>query len=145
MSSSPLYLWLKVAHLVFMVSWFAGLFYLPRLFVYHVDTHDDAGHQRFCIMEKRLYGLTSIAMIGTLVFGIWLWLKYWWGVPHTGWLHAKIALVVLLIGYQHMLKAHMKRLAQGANKKSAKFFRVLNEVPAVMLVLIVILVIVKPF
>lgn len=143
-------LWLKAFHVIFVVAWFAGLFYLPRLFVYHVDTRDQAGHERFVIMERKLYGLSLIAMIGTWVFGIATLLSadaayakaVFWGM---GWLHAKLALVLLLSGYQGWLKVNLRKFAAGQNTKSARFWRFMNEVPALILIAVVILVIVKPF
>ena len=143
-------LWLKAFHVIFVVAWFAGLFYLPRLFVYHVDTRDQAGHERFVVMERKLYGLSLIAMIGTWVFGIATLLSadatyakaVFWGM---GWLHAKLALVVLLSGYQGWLKVNLRKFAAGQNTKSARFWRFMNEVPALILTPVVILVTVKPF
>lgn len=143
-------LWLKAFHVFFVVAWFAGLFYLPRLFVYHVDTRDQAGHERFVIMERKLYCLSLIAMIGTWVFGIATLLSadaayakaVFWGM---GWLHAKLALVVLLSGYQGWLKVNLRKFAAGQNIRSARFWRFMNEVPALILITVVILVIVKPF
>ncbi|SFF51532.1 putative membrane protein [Fontimonas thermophila] len=137
-------LWVKAFHIVFVVSWFAGLFYLPRLFVYHADTRDAAGHERFCVMERRLYGITTIGMLGTWIFGIWLLLL----IPQwlsAGWLHAKLALVVGLSGYHGWLKTRVRAFAEQRNDKSARFYRIVNEVPALVLVAIVILVVVKPF
>jgi len=143
-------LWLKAFHVIFVVAWFAGLFYLPRLFVYHVDTRDAAGHERFVIMERKLYGISLIAMIGTWLFGIATLLSaeaayartVFWGM---GWLHAKLALVVLLSGYQGWLKVNLRKFATGQNTRSARFWRFMNEVPALILIAVVILVIVKPF
>ncbi len=143
-------LWIKAFHIVFVVSWFAGLFYLPRLFVYHVDTHDAAGHDRFCIMERRLYGITTIGLIGTWVFGIWTLLaadpdyarSMYWGMH---WLHVKLALVLALSAYHGWLKSRMRAFAAKRNDKSARYYRIANEVPALALVAIAILVIVKPF
>ncbi len=137
-------LWLKAFHVIFMVAWFAGLFYLPRLFVYHVDAKDAAGHARFVIMERKLYGLSLIAMIGTWVFGIAMVVTLP-GYLQMHWLHAKLTLVVALSGYQGWLKVSLRRFAQGTNTRSARFWRLANEVPALALVAIVILVIVKPF
>lgn len=137
-------LWVKAVHIIFVVAWFAGLFYLPRLFVYHTDTHDDAGHQRFALMERKLYGLMTIAMIGTWVMGITM-IAMLPGYLHLGWLHAKLSLVILLTGYQGFLKMHLRRFASKTNTKSARYWRLMNEVPAVLLIAIVILVVVKPF
>jgi putative membrane protein len=137
-------LWVKAIHIVFVVSWFASLLYLPRLFVYHCEVSDEAGHARFATMERKLYGMGLIAMIGTWVFGLWLlWLEP--SFLHAGWLHAKLGLVLLLSGYQGWLKSGVRRFAARQNRYSARFWRIANEVPALFLVGIVILVVVKPF
>lgn len=137
-------LWVKAVHIIFVVAWFAGLFYLPRLFVYHVDTQDEAGHQRFVLMERKLYGLMTIAMIGTWVAGIAMIVMVP-GYMQLGWLHAKLTLVILLTGYQGWLKMNLRKFAAKTNTKSARFWRFANEVPALLLIAIVILVVVKPF
>jgi putative membrane protein len=137
-------LWVKAVHIMFVVAWFAGLFYLPRLFVYHTDTLDDAGHQRFALMERKLYGLMTIAMIGTWIMGITMIVMVP-GYLHLGWLHAKLTLVILLTGYQGFLKMHLRKFANKTNTKSARYWRFMNEVPALFLIAIVILVVVKPF
>lgn len=137
---------LKAFHIMAMVTWFAGLFYLPRLFVYHADTHDAPGIDRFKIMERRLYVITQIGMLLTLALGIALMVGYgmaWFKASH--WLHAKLTLVVLLIGYTHVCGAHVKRFARDANSKSAKYFRLFNEVPALFLVGIIYLAVARPF
>ena len=134
---------IKSLHIIFVVAWFAGLFYLPRLFVYHVETTDEAGHERFCRMEKRLFMLMSIGMLGALVFGLWLWLGYW--PVKAGWLHAKFMLALLLVVFHHWLIVPMKALRERRNTRSARFFRIVNEVPTVFLVLMVLLVVFKPF
>lgn len=137
-------LWIKALHIIFVVSWFAGLLYLPRLFVYHTEVVGEVEHRRFCVMEKRLYGITTIAMIGTWIFGLWtlalvpVYLK-------MGWLHAKLTLVFLLSGYHGWLKGRVRAFAARKNDKSAKFYKLVNEVPALILVAVVILVVVKPF
>ena len=140
-----LYLWLKAFHLIALVCWFAGLFYLPRLFVYHAQSSDTVSHERFCLMERKLYrGIMLPAMILTLVFGIGLllinpsWLT-------QGWMHTKLALVVVLIGYHHVCGAMRKRFERGENKRSHVFYRWFNEVPVLVLIAIVILVVVKPY
>lgn len=139
------YLWLKAFHLVAVVCWFAALFYLPRLFVYHVMSEDQVSKERFELMERKLYnGIANPAMMATLTLGILIVM----GVPALmagGWFHAKMALVVALIVYHIMCKAHMMKLAEGENTKSHVYFRWFNEVPVVILILIAILVIVKPF
>ena len=146
-------LWIKSLHLIFVVAWFAGLFYLPRLFVYHVELlnadgspRDEEGHRRFCTMENRLYRFTSLNMLLATVFGVWLLVDYAWAAfASQGWLHAKLTLVFFLIGFHHMLGAMRKRFARAENKRSARYYRILNEVPTVFLFIITILVIVKPF
>lgn len=137
-------LWIKALHIIFVISWMAGTLYLPRLFVYHVDVRDEAGQQRFCLMERRLYGLTTIAMLGTWVFGIWL-VMLTPGFMQMGWLHAKLTLVLALSGYHGWMKGRMRAFAEQRNDKSARYFRIANEVPALGMVAIVIFVVVKPF
>ncbi|WP_277960691.1 protoporphyrinogen oxidase HemJ [Pseudomonas sp. RIT-To-2] len=140
-----LYLWIKALHIVSIVCWFAGLFYLPRLFVYHASSEDEVGKQRFIVMERKLYrGIMGPSMIATLVFGAWL-VYLIPGYLTQGWLHAKLTLVVLLIGYHHMCGAQVKRFARGENTRSHVFYRWFNEVPVLFLLAIVILVVVKPF
>ncbi|WP_226665091.1 protoporphyrinogen oxidase HemJ [Microbulbifer aggregans] len=143
-------LWVKAFHIISMVCWFAALFYLPRLFVYHVDATDALSKDRFCIMERRLYrGIAIPSMVATIVFGLWL---IHIGASYNpdyfktaGWLHAKLALVVLLIGYHHICGAYVKKFAKGTITKSGRFFRVFNELPVLALIAIVILAVVKPF
>ncbi len=140
-----LYLWIKALHIISLVCWFAGLFYLPRLFVYHATSEDETSKQRFIIMERKLYrGIMGPSMIATLVFGAWL-LYLLPGYLSQGWLHAKLTFVVLLIGYHHMCGAQVKRFARGENTRSHVFYRWFNEVPVLFLLAIVILVVVKPF
>lgn len=138
-------LWVKAFHIIFMVTWFAGLFYLPRLFVYHADTNDAVSLKRFAIMEKRLSVMMSIGAAGTLIFGIWLLLKYQPTTMQYGWMQLKLLLVLALIGYHGYCQICVKKLREGRNKHSSKFYRLFNEVPALALVGIVILVIVQPF
>ena len=140
-----MYLWIKAFHIIAMVCWFAGIFYLPRLFVYHAETKDAEGNERFKVMERKLYrGIMMPSMIVTIVLGIWL-VHMIPGYMQQGWMHAKLALVVLLIGYHHMCGAFMKKFAADANTRSHKFYRIFNEVPVFMLLGIIILVVVKPF
>lgn len=139
-------LWLKALHLIAMVAWFAGLFYLPRLFVYHADATDNISIERFKIMERRLYrGIMNPAMIATLVFGIWMLVIGWPVYKSMGWLHLKLTLIVLLIGYHHVCGAYLKKFQRDANKHSAKFYRWFNEIPTLFLIAIVILAVVRPF
>ena len=138
-------LWIKAFHIVAVVAWFAVLFYLPRLFVYHASCDDEAGKERFKIMERKLYrGIMGPAMIASLIFGGWL-LMLNPGFLSQGWMHVKLTLVFLLIGYHHMCGAQLKRFARGENKRTHVFYRWFNEVPVVFLLAIVILVVVKPF
>ncbi len=141
-----LYLWVKALHIIAMVCWFAGLFYLPRLFVYHAMSSDAASHERFCVMERKLYrGIMLPSMIATVVFGIWM-LALNPILFKTGlWLHIKLTLVLLLIGYHHACGSLLKKFAAGANTRGHVFYRWFNEVPVIFLLVIVILVVVKPF
>lgn len=136
---------IKALHIIAMVAWFAGLFYLPRLFVYHADTQDKISLDRFMIMERRLYyAIMWPAALLTTMFGLWL-IHYNWSYYLTvGWMHAKLTLVMLLWGY-HLLCGHfIKQFAGGNNKKKARFYRIFNEIPTLMLVGIVLLVVMKP-
>jgi putative membrane protein len=136
-------LWIKSLHIVFVVSWFAGLFYLPRLFVYHADAKDAPSDERFQLMERKLYrGIMTPAMVLTLATGLWMWLGY--GVS-GGWLHAKVALVAALVGYHFWLDAMRRAFARNNNTRSHVYYRWVNEIPTVLLVAIVVLVVVKPF
>ncbi|MCH8553467.1 MAG: protoporphyrinogen oxidase HemJ [Natronospirillum sp.] len=139
------YLYVKAFHLIAMVAWYAGLFYLPRLFVYHAQATDQISRDRFEIMERRLFrGIMTPAMVLTLALGIWmLWLHPFW--LQVGWMHAKLALVVVLVIYHHICLAHMKQLARGTNRRSHVYFRWFNEVPLIPLVGIVLLAVLKPF
>lgn len=137
-------LWIKAFHVIFMVTWFAGLFYLPRLFIYHLEARSDTECKRFCTMERKLYAIMSIGMVLTWIFGLWLLAL----IPEylkMGWLHAKLALVVALSAYHGWLKVNLRRFAAGTNTRSGAFWRWANEVPALVLIAAVILVIVKPF
>jgi putative membrane protein len=140
-----LFLWIKALHIVSVVCWFAGLFYLPRLFVYHAQSQDSTSQERFVTMERKLYrGIMLPSMIATLVFGIWL-MSLTPGFLIQGWMHAKLTLVILLVGYHHMCGAQLKRFARGENTRSHVFYRWFNEVPVLILLAVVILVVVKPF
>ena len=141
-------LWLKAFHIIFVVTWFAGLFYLPRLFVYHVDAQDELSHERFVVMERRLLGITHIGGGLALLFGLLL-LAWWYRQSPSwllqGWLHAKLLLVALLIGYHYACARLVRRFAERRNQRSARWYRLFNEVPALLLIAIVVLVVVKPF
>ncbi len=136
-------LWIKSLHIVFVVSWFAGLFYLPRLFVYHADATDGPGNERFKVMERKLYrGIMTPTMVLTLVTGAWMWLGYGIG---GAWLHAKLVLVAALVAYHFWLGKLVRDFAADANRRGHVFYRWINEVPLVLLFAIVALVVVKPF
>lgn len=138
-------LWLKAFHIIAVVCWFAGLFYLPRLFVYHVQAQDLVSRERFKVMERKLYrGIMLPSMLAVLVLGIWMLVESP-GFLQMHWMHAKLALVVALVGYHHICGAHVKRFANDSNQKSERYFRIFNEVPVLFLVAIVILVVVRPF
>jgi len=136
-------LWIKAFHIVFMITWFAGLFYLPRLFVYHAMCEDQAGNERFKVMERRLYyGIMAPGAVLTVIFGIWLWLGY--GITGT-WLHAKLALVAILIAYHLWSGKLMNDFKHDRNARSHVWYRWFNEFPTVILIVVVILTVVKPF
>lgn len=137
-------LWVKALHIIFMVTWFAGLFYLPRLFVYHAMTEDRATIERFKVMERKLYwGITTPGGVLTVVFGLWLWLQ--WFRAAGGWMHAKLAIVVLLIAYHLWCGRLLADFAHDRNARSHVWYRWFNEAPTVALFAAVILVVVKPF
>ncbi|HYE35589.1 protoporphyrinogen oxidase HemJ [Methylocaldum sp.] len=140
-------MWLKAFHLIFMVTWFAGLFYLPRLFVYHTMSADAVSVERFKIMERKLYfGIMTPGMILTLLFGIWMLNDYAWeSYGDSGWLHAKLFLLVLLVGYHALCGKWLYDLQYDRNNHSHIFFRWMNEVPVLFLFAIVLLATLKPF
>ena len=137
-------LWIKALHIIFMVTWFAGLFYLPRLFVYHAMSTDRATQDQFTVMERKLYfGITTPGGVLTIASGLWLWLGYGIG-SQSLWLTAKIALGAGLVGY-HPRGGHMvKQVAQDKNRHGHVFYRWFNEFPVLVLVGAVLLVIFKP-
>ena len=135
-------LWVKALHIIFMVTWFAGLFYLPRLFVYHAMTDDRLSHERFIVMERKLYwGIMTPGGVLTILFGLWLWFA--WGFT-GGWLHAKVALTALLVAYHVWCGKLMLDFRTGQNRRSHVWFRWFNEAPTLVLFAAVILVVVKP-
>ena len=137
-------LWLKALHLIFMVTWFAGLFYLPRIYVYLTEATDEAVRATLRTMAQRLYRITLVGMILTWVFGIAL-LVWNPGYLSMGWLHAKLLLVAALSGYLGWLKVHLRRFTGGTNTGTSRFWRIANEVPAVVLLLVVPLAVLRPF
>ena len=141
-------LWINSFHIIFVASWFAGLFYLPRIFVNlaMVPPESVSEEQRLLLMARKLMRFTTLLMIPALVLGFVLWLVYGIGQGEgNGWMHAKLALVVLAIGYHHMCGAMLRKFEAHANQKSHVWFRWFNELPVVLLTLTVILVVVKPF
>ena len=141
-------LWIKALHLVFVASWFAGLFYLPRIFVnlsaVHADSH--AERERLLLMARRLYRFASLLMLPAIALGLVLWLYYGVGRgPGSGWLHVKLALVVLALGYHHACRSLLRKFEQFANQRSERWLRVFNEGAVLIFAAIVILVVVKPF
>ena len=138
-----LILWLKAFHVVFVVTWFAGLFYLPRLFVYHVVTTDALGIDRFVTMERRLFGIMTIGAVLAAIFGLSM-IATAPGYLATGWLQMKLVLVALLIGYHVWCYQLMLALRTGHNPHPQRWYRFFNEVPALLLIAIVILAVVKP-
>ncbi|HEY0819035.1 MAG TPA: CopD family protein [Rhizobacter sp.] len=141
---SSLYLWVKAFHIVFVASWFAGLFYLPRLFVnlamVPADSH--AERERLLLMARKLYRFASFLMVPALALGLWLWLGF--GVS-GGWMHAKLVLVVLVLGYHHACRSLLRKFESFGNTRSERWFRVFNEVSVLLFIAIVVLVVVKPF
>ena len=137
----------KALHIIAFVSWFAGLFYLPRLFVYHAQNQNNPdNHAMLCTMERKLYRyIMTPAMIATWVFGLWLVMLVPEWMSGQGWLHAKLLLVLVLSGFNGALGHMVKIFAAGKNTKSHVFYRYINELPTVLLIIIVFLVVIKPF
>ena len=139
-------LWVKSFHIVAVVCWFAALFYLPRLFVYHSQSSDSTSLERFKVMERKLYrGIATPSMIATIVLGFWLISYNLEGYFQGGWLHAKLTLVAILVAYHIYCGKLLKQFANDANTKSHVFYRWFNEFPVLLLISIIILVVVKPF
>jgi len=143
MDLSAWYSWSKMFHILFMMSWMAGLFYLPRIFVHFVEGKE-AGQDvaRLAIMAKKLYGFMTIMMMFAIGTGIWLWLAYGFS---GGWLHVKILFVVLLLAYHMWTKKRMKEMQEGHLNHSGVYYRWANEIPLVLATVILIMVVVKPF
>jgi putative membrane protein len=137
-------LWLKAFHIVFVVTWFAGLFYLPRLFVYHAEAQDSLGIERFVAMERRLFTMMSIGATLTIAFGLGMVLITP-GLLGAGWLHAKLTLVAGLLAYHIWCYRLMLALREGKNRYSSGWYRAFNEIPSALLIAIVLLVVLKPF
>ncbi len=139
------YLWIKAFHIIAVVTWFAAIFYLPRLFVYHALAEDEVGRERFKVMERKLYrGIMNPSAVVAIGLGLaLLWLNPGWLTQ--GWMHAKLALVVLLVGYHLWCGMLLRRFRDDANSRSHVWYRVFNEAPVLLLVAIVVLAVVKPF
>jgi putative membrane protein len=141
-------LWVKSLHIVFVASWFAGLFYLPRIFVNLAMVAPDstAERERLLLMARKLLRFSTILAVPALALGLWLWLGYdIWRGPGNGWLHAKLLLVLLTIAYHHVCARLLRQLAQGPSRHSHVWFRWFNELPVLLLLAAVVLVVVKPF
>ncbi len=139
-------MWLKAWHLIFMVTWFAGIFYLPRLFVYHATTEDEAGNERFKIMERKLYYFTTPWMLLTLLFGFWMLYDYAWSAFGSMlWLHIKLLLIGILVAYHFYCGHLVKQFAEDRNRRSHVWYRWFNEVPVLILFAVVLLAVLKPF
>jgi putative membrane protein len=139
-------LWIKAFHIIAVICWFAALFYLPRLFVYHAMSHDHVSRERFKIMERKLYrGIATPSMLATVILGGALVYYQWALLKSSHWFWCKLVLVALLMGYHYYCGVHLKRFSRDANTRSDRYFRVFNELPVLALVAIVILVVVKPF
>lgn len=144
-------LWVKSLHIVFIASWFAGLFYLPRIFVNlaMVPVDSIAERARLLLMARKLLRFTTLLVFPALIFGLWLWLGYGIGrggvAQGNGWMHAKLALVLVALGYHHGCGVILRRFEAGSSHRSHLWFRWFNEIPVILLLLIVVLVVVKPF
>jgi putative membrane protein len=139
-------LWLKALHIIFMVTWFAGLFYLPRLFVYHADAKDPVSHDRFLVMELKLFAIMTIGAVLTAIFGVWMLADYAWAAwSGSGWLHTKLALIVALVIFHLYCLVIMREFRAGTARHSHVFYRWINEIPSLLLIAIVLLTVVKPF
>jgi putative membrane protein len=142
MTSQLAYELVKAFHIIFVITWFAALFYLPRLFVYHADATDDISNERFKVMERKLFVMMTIGGTLAVLFGLWLWLGF--GITGT-WLHIKLALVLVLIGYHVYCGKIVADFRDNRNTRNDRFYRMLNEFPTLILFAVVILVVVKPF
>jgi len=141
-----MFLVVKAFHIISLVAWFAGLFYLPRLFVYHAEANDKISLERFKLMERRLYyGITWPAAVFTTGFGLLLLSYNFHYYLQVGWMHAKLALIIMLWIYHLYCGVFLKKFAHGINTRTAFFYRVFNEVPTVFLIAIVLLAVCKPF
>ena len=139
-------LWVQAFHIIAVICWFAGIFYLPRLFVYHASAEDSISIERFKIMERKLFrGIMTPAAVISVILGLIMLIPNWAFYKTEGWMHAKLTLVILLLGFHGACYRHLKIFQRDENQKSERYFRWFNELPAFLLVGIIILVIVRPF
>lgn len=139
-------LWIKALHIIFVTSWFAGLFYLPRIFVNLAQEQDPNATRRLLLMANKLYRFMTLLSVPAVGFGVWLWMGYGIGQgAGNGWFHAKVSVVVLALGYHHACGSLLKKFIKGQNKRSHVWYRFFNEVPVLILIAAVMLVVVKPF
>jgi putative membrane protein len=136
-------LWIKAFHVIFMVTWFAGLFYLPRLFVYHADCTDQPGNERFQVMERKLFAIMTIGGVLAAFFGVWLVVGWHWPIAEL-WLQIKLVIVAALIGYHIYCGVLVKRFRSNQNLYSGLFYRWFNEFPALVLIAVVLLAVLRP-
>ena len=139
-------LWVKAFHIVFITSWFAGLFYLPRIFINLAMETNAAATDRLLLMARKLYRFMTLLSVVAIGLGLWLWLGYEIGRgPGNGWMHAKLAVVLLIIGYHHACGAFLRKFERGQNQRSHKFYRYFNEAAVLLFITVTLLVVVKPF
>ncbi len=137
--------WLEAFHIIFVVTWFAGLFYLPRLFVYAAENPDGPRFELLLVMQRRLLAIMHIGGALAVALGLSLLIAEPWHLSNGGWMHAKLVLVAGLIGYHVVCARTVRIFARSANRRSSRWYRWFNEIPALFLILVVILVVVKPF
>lgn len=140
-----MYEWIRAFHIIFLVTWFAGLFYLPRLYVYHAMPENKPSFELFKVMERRLFGIMTIGAVLTAVFGIWMIILSEGAILQMGWFHAKALLLLFLIVYHYFCWRLMQTFRTGENQHSHQWYRYFNEIPGLLLILIVIFAVVKPF
>ncbi len=139
-------LWVKAFHIVFITSWFAGLFYLPRIFINLAMETNAAATDRLLLMARKLYRFMTLLSVVAIALGLWLWLGYEIGRgPGNGWMHAKLAVVLLIIGYHHACGVFLRKFERGQNQRSHKFYRYFNEAAVLLFITVTVLVVVKPF
>ncbi len=139
-------LWVKAFHIVFITSWFAGLFYLPRIFINLAMETNAAATDRLLLMARKLYRFMTLLSVVAIGLGLWLWLGYEIGRgPGNGWMHAKLAVVLLIIGYHHTCGVFLRKFERGQNQRSHKFYRYFNEAAVLLFITVTVLVVVKPF